>query len=344
MLCLRHFRISFSLVSCTSSNELGGSVLGIKNGHFLSRIGPSFPLAADSRFTGWSEFCPAKKEFLVRSRTLAGRAHVRAAAVTARVSEAFSLGETTSVEEGSLQEVGSTTSGEIDVNKLEGNMRKLSGSNIVMDVNMGRRHLIKEVEFIKSSPKESECPKDGLPEFALVGRSNVGKSSLINALVNRKEIAQTSKRPGKTQLINHFRVNKKWYLVDLPGYGYAKAPVAVKTEWNDFTKSYFLNRKTLVSVLLLVDASIPPLQIDLDCADWLGRNKIPVTVVFTKCDRRKKRKNGGKPPDENVAEFEKQLQESYSQTPPWVMTSSTTGQGKDELLMHMARLLDYWDN
>ncbi|BBN18427.1 GTP-binding protein [Marchantia polymorpha subsp. ruderalis] len=278
---------------------------------------------------------------LTFSRNFAGRAQHRAATSARLASVEFTTEEAKIVDD-----VRETLDGvEVDPSKkLEGNMRRLAGSNIIMDMNMGRHHLVKSAEFIKSSPKESECPKDGLPEFALVGRSNVGKSSLINALVNRKELAQTSKRPGKTQLINHFRINNNWYLVDLPGYGYAKAPTAVRTDWNEFTKDYFLHRKTLVSVLLLVDGSIPPLKIDLDCADWLGRNKIPVTIVFTKCDRRKKRKNGGRAPAENVRDFEKQLQDSFDQSPPWIMTSSATGQGKDELLQHITRLRDYWNN
>ncbi|XP_010245164.1 PREDICTED: GTP-binding protein At2g22870 isoform X2 [Nelumbo nucifera] len=147
----------------------------------------------------------------------------------------------------------------------------LPGSNIVLGPYAGHAQ-IKEVQFVKSSGKAKDCPKDDRPEFAMLGRSNVGKSSLINALVRMKEVALTSKKPGKTQLINHFLVNRSWYIVDLPGYGFANAPESARMDWSSFTKGYFLNRDTLVSVLLLIDASIPPQKIDLDCANWLGRN------------------------------------------------------------------------
>ncbi|XP_024393459.1 GTP-binding protein At2g22870 [Physcomitrium patens] len=223
-------------------------------------------------------------------------------------------------------------------------LKSMLGSNIVITAGaeVGRLALIKSADFIKSSSKESECPHEGHPEFALVGRSNVGKSSLINALVHRKELAQTSKKPGKTQLINHYLINKTWYLVDLPGYGYAKAPTAIRTDWNEFTKGYFLKRQTLVSVLLLVDSSIEPQQIDLDCVGWLGRNKIPVTIVFTKCDRKKKKKNGGRKPEENIKDFLDRIKPLYAETPPWIMTSSETNQGKEELLRHIAQLRILW--
>ncbi|XP_020210071.1 GTP-binding protein At2g22870 [Cajanus cajan] len=200
---------------------------------------------------------------------------------------------------------------------------------------------IKEVQFVKSSARAKDCPRDDRPEFAVLGRSNVGKSSLINSLVRKKEIALTSKKPGKTQLINHFLVNKSWYLVDLPGYGFAKAPEASKTDWSSFTKGYFLNRSTLVAVLLLIDASVPPQKIDLDCANWLGRNNIPITFVFTKCDKMKVAK--GKRPDENIRDFQELIRQHYKQHPPWIMTSSVTGLGRDELLLHMSQLRNYWD-
>ncbi|KAK8673618.1 hypothetical protein V6N13_111941 [Hibiscus sabdariffa] len=144
--------------------------------------------------------------------------------------------------------------------------------------------------------------------------SNVGKSSLINALVRKKEVALTSKKPGKTQLINHFLVNKSWYIVDLPGYGFAKASDTARTDWSSFTKGYFLNRGSLVAVLLLIDASVPPQKIDLDCANWLGRNNIPMTFVFTKCDKMKASKG-----NENIRDFEELIRENYKQHPPWIM-------------------------
>ncbi|KAK7852983.1 GTP-binding protein At2g22870 [Quercus suber] len=216
----------------------------------------------------------------------------------------------------------------------------LPGSNIVIGPYAGESR-IKEVEFVKSSGKAKECPKDHRPEFAILGRSNVGKSSLINALVRKKEVALTSKKPGKTQLINHFLVNKSWYIVDLPGYGFAKAPDAARMDWSSFTKGYFLNRDTLVAVLLLVDASVPPQKIDLDCANWLGRNNIPITLVFTKCDKMKASK--GKRPDENIRDFQQVIRQNYKVHPPWIMTSSVTGLGRDDLLLHMSQLRNYWD-
>ncbi|CAI0554441.1 unnamed protein product [Linum tenue] len=216
----------------------------------------------------------------------------------------------------------------------------LPGSNIVVGPYAGHSQ-IKEVQFVKSSPRAKDCPKDDKPEFAIVGRSNVGKSSLINSLVRKKELALTSKKPGKTQLINHFLVNKSWYLVDLPGYGFAKAPDAAIMDWSAFTKGYFLNRETLVAVLLLIDASVPPQKIDLDCANWLGRNNIPLTFVFTKCDKVKGGK--GTRPDENVRNFQELIDKNYRQQPPWIMTSSVTGFGRDELLLHMSQLRNFWD-
>ncbi|EEF37125.1 GTP-binding protein At2g22870 [Ricinus communis] len=227
----------------------------------------------------------------------------------------------------------------VDPDEVTENM-VLPGSNIVVGPYAGHSQ-IKEVEFVKSSSRARDCPREDRPEFAILGRSNVGKSSLINALVRKKEVALTSKKPGKTQLINHFLVNKSWYIVDLPGYGFAKAPASAQTDWSSFTKGYFLNRETLVAVLLLIDASVPPQKIDLDCADWLGRNNIPLTFVFTKCDKMK----GGKStrPDENIRNFQELIRQNYQEHPPWIMTSSVTGLGRDELLLHMSQLRNYWD-
>ncbi|KAG8375548.1 hypothetical protein BUALT_Bualt10G0111200 [Buddleja alternifolia] len=146
----------------------------------------------------------------------------------------------------------------------------------------------------------------------------------------------------KTQCINHFRINDSWYLVDLPGYGYAAAPHEVRTDWAKFTKDYFINRPTLVSVFLLIDASIPAKKIDLEYASWLGQNQIPMTLVFTKCDKRKKKKNGGKRPEENVQDFQALIRDFFQTAPPWIMTSSVTNQGRDEILLHMSQLRNYW--
>ncbi|XP_004501191.1 GTP-binding protein At2g22870 [Cicer arietinum] len=221
------------------------------------------------------------------------------------------------------------------------NARILNGSNILLS-NYANDAQIIQADFVKSSVRTEDCPSDGLPEFALVGRSNVGKSSLLNSIVRRKKLALTSKKPGKTQLINHFRVNDSWYLVDLPGYGYASAPQELRMDWAKFTKDYFLNRSTLVSVFLLIDASIPAKKIDLEYAGWLGQNQIPMTLIFTKCDKRKKKKNGGKRPEDNVNDFQDLIRGSFETVPPWIMTSNVTHQGRDEILLHMAQLRNYW--
>ncbi|KAH8482651.1 hypothetical protein H0E87_029923 [Populus deltoides] len=232
---------------------------------------------------------------------------------------------------------------EVSVNENSSGLsaRVLKGSNIVLS-KYARDAQIVQAEFIKSSVRTEDCPSDGLPEFALVGRSNVGKSSLLNSIVRRKKLALTSKKPGKTQCINHFKVNDSWYLVDLPGYGYASAPQELRTDWNKFTKDYFLNRSTLVSVFLLIDASIPAKKIDLEYASWLGQNQVPMTLIFTKCDKRKKKKNGGKRPEENVNEFQELIRDFFETAPPWIMTSGVTNQGRDEMLLHMAQLRNYW--
>ncbi|KAL8256126.1 hypothetical protein R6Q59_031193 [Mikania micrantha] len=219
--------------------------------------------------------------------------------------------------------------------------RILKGSNIVLSKYAGDAQVI-SAEFVKSSVETEACPEDGSPEFALVGRSNVGKSSLVNSIVRRKKLALTSKTPGKTQCINHFRINDSWYLVDLPGYGYASAPNELRKDWNKFTKDYFINRSTLVSVFLLIDASIPAKKIDLEYASWLGQNQVPMTIIFTKCDKRKKKKNGGKHPEENVQDFQDLISEYFEAVPPWIMTSSVTNQGRDEILLHMSQLRNYW--
>lgn len=218
-------------------------------------------------------------------------------------------------------------------------LRRLAFSNIFVGSVSGKTQ-VSDAEFIKSSTDEQDCPRDGFLEFALVGRSNVGKSSLLNAIVRKRHLAKTSKTPGKTQVINHFLIDKSWYLVDLPGYGYAKAPMNVRVDWDDFTKKYFLQRKTLVSVLLLIDASLPPKKSDLGYADWLTSNKISLTLVFTKCDKRRTRNKDS--PQKNVQEFLQLLKKDFDKTPPWIMTSCVTKQGTSELLIHLAHLRYYW--
>jgi GTP-binding protein len=194
---------------------------------------------------------------------------------------------------------------------------------------------VKSAEFIKSSVTTEQCPAAIYPEFAVIGRSNVGKSSLINLLTGRNSLAMVSKTPGKTKCINHFLINNAWYLVDLPGYGYARTSKDNVLGWNKFTREYFLERETLVSVLLLIDASIPPMPIDLACANWLGEAEVPYTLVYTKVDKRKK---GVPDAVENIVAFEEKLQEKWDDLPSAVATSSRSGAGRNELLSHIARL------
>ncbi|KAL4437187.1 hypothetical protein ABPG75_004326 [Micractinium tetrahymenae] len=199
---------------------------------------------------------------------------------------------------------------------------------------------VKSAEFIKSSVNVAQCPPPRFPEFAVIGRSNVGKSSLINMLTGRSSLAMVSKTPGKTRCINHFLINGAWYLVDLPGYGYARTSKGNVVEWNRFTREYFTERETLVTVLLLVDASIPPMALDISCAAWFAEAEVPFTVVFTKLDKRKK---GGPPAEENIAAFEAQVEEACGYAPPTILTSSKSGKGRNELLAHVAQLREFFN-
>jgi GTP-binding protein len=208
------------------------------------------------------------------------------------------------------------------------------------DLPPARHARVRSAEFVKSSPDVAACPPESFPEFAVIGRSNVGKSSLINLLTGRAALAAVSKTPGKTRLINHFIINKSWYLVDLPGYGFARASKEKVLEWNAFTREYFLERKSLAAVLLLVDASIPPTEIDLACADWLGEAGVAFTLVFTKVDKRRKGATGA---GDNIAAFEAALAERCDALPPAVATSARSGAGKGALLGHIARLRGAWN-
>ena len=144
---------------------------------------------------------------------------------------------------------------------------------------------VKSASFVISNAKVSDCPKSSLPEFAFIGRSNVGKSSLINMLTDRKQLAKTSGKPGKTQLINHFLVNKNWHLVDLPGYGYARVSKKTKKEFQSYITSYFLERKQLINAFVLIDIRHEPQAIDLEFMEWMGTQQIPFSIIFTKADK-----------------------------------------------------------
>lgn len=186
---------------------------------------------------------------------------------------------------------------------------------------------IKSATFVISNSDYRKCPSDNRPEYAFIGRSNVGKSSLINMLTNNKSLAKTSVRPGKTQLINHFLINKEWYLVDLPGYGYAKIAKTARAEWLKMIKDYFTNREQLVNTFVLVDSRIEPQKIDLDFISFLGRNGIPLSIVFTKVDKQNQRETAL-----NVNAFKNALAKEWEELPPIFITSSVSGTGRSKIL------------
>ncbi|MBR5092672.1 MAG: YihA family ribosome biogenesis GTP-binding protein [Bacteroidales bacterium] len=187
--------------------------------------------------------------------------------------------------------------------------------------------IIKSATFSISSPNYRKCPQDERPEYAFIGRSNVGKSSLINMLTGVKGLAKTSGRPGKTQLINHFLINNEWYLVDLPGYGYARTSKSSRAQWSTMMRDYFLHREQLTNTYVLVDSRIPPQRIDLEFLEFLGSHGVPLTIVFTKSDKEKQREVMG-----NIKLMKQALAEQWDPLPPMVLTSSLTGYGRDTLL------------
>jgi len=186
---------------------------------------------------------------------------------------------------------------------------------------------IKEAQFIVSNTDVAKCPAADRPEYAFIGRSNVGKSSLINMLTNKRSLAKTSGRPGKTQLINHFLINKEWYLVDLPGYGYAKVPKAERLKWEKFLKKYILKRENLYCLFVLIDARHEAQQVDLDFMEWLGISGIPFSIIFTKSDKLKPEEL-----DANLEAYEEKMFETWETMPGYFASSAETGFGKDEIL------------
>ncbi|WP_435134306.1 ribosome biogenesis GTP-binding protein YihA/YsxC [Formosa sp. A9] len=189
---------------------------------------------------------------------------------------------------------------------------------------------IKSAEFVMSNSDVKKCPKDRLPEYAFIGRSNVGKSSLINMLTHRKSLAKTSGRPGKTQLINHFIINKNWYLVDLPGYGYARVSKSTKKVFQKFITEYFSKREQLVSAFVLVDIRHTPQPIDLEFMAWLGEHGIPFSIIFTKADKLKP-----KAIENHIEAYKNILLETWEEIPNYFITSSSKTIGKDELLNYI---------
>ena len=186
---------------------------------------------------------------------------------------------------------------------------------------------IKSAEFVISNTDVFKCPKDNLPEYAFIGRSNVGKSSLINMLTNHKKLAKTSGKPGKTQLINHFIINENWFLVDLPGYGYAKVSKDKRKTFQEFIKDYFNKRKQLVCSFVLVDSRHEPQKTDLEFMAFLGENGIPFCIVFTKTDKLNKSML-----PKNIKNYKKVLLETWEELPPYFISSSTNKAGKEEIL------------
>jgi GTP-binding protein len=186
---------------------------------------------------------------------------------------------------------------------------------------------IKKAEFVVSNTDYRKCPNTGLPEYAFIGRSNVGKSSLINMLTNHKGLAKTSVRPGKTQLINHFVINNEWYLVDLPGYGYARTSKTSRDKWQKMITDYMLKREALVNVFVLVDSRIPPQPIDIDFINFLGMNGVPLIIIFTKIDKQNHRQVAA-----TVNSMKHILSQTWEELPEMMMTSSVTRYGRDQVL------------
>ena len=198
---------------------------------------------------------------------------------------------------------------------------------------------VAHAEFVVSNTRVDHCPKTKMPEYAFIGRSNVGKSSLINMLCNQKKLAKTSSRPGKTQLINHFLINKKLYLVDLPGYGYARASKTQKKTFQKFIVDYFTKRKELVSAFLLIDIRHEPQPIDLDFLRWLGEHFIPFSIVFTKVDKIKEKEIETK-----VSDYLEVLKEDWESLPLYFVTSSEKRLGREPLLNYIQQINQSIDN
>ena len=192
---------------------------------------------------------------------------------------------------------------------------------------------IKNSEFVVSSPVVGNCPDDNKPEYAFIGRSNVGKSSLINMLCNHKGLAKTSATPGKTLLINHFIINKEWYLVDLPGYGYARRSKSVQQKLQQMIMSYILQREQLINVFVLIDIRHEPQKIDVEFIDWLGQSNIPFSIVFTKADKLTASKISS-----NVNSYLEKLKETWEELPPYFVTSSEKCIGRDEILDYIEQI------
>ena len=193
---------------------------------------------------------------------------------------------------------------------------------------------IKSAKYDSSAIRVDKCIQTDKPEFAFIGRSNVGKSSLINMLTGNDKLAMTSSTPGKTILINHFLINGEWYLVDLPGYGYAKRSKVQQEQLARMIKGYILHREQMMNLFLLIDGNIPPQRLDLEFVQWLGENSIPFTIIFTKADKSRKGSFG-----KSVREFLHVLEETWEELPPYFQVSSTKRIGRESVLEHIAQII-----
>lgn len=193
---------------------------------------------------------------------------------------------------------------------------------------------IKTATFFISSQKISQCPKPSLPEYAFIGRSNVGKSSLINMLCDVKDLAKTSSTPGKTRLINHFLINSSWYLVDLPGYGYAKLSKSVKEKWQKMIEDFLNYRENLMSIFVLVDSRHEPQKIDLQFIEWLGNSQLPFSIVFTKTDKISPGQLA-----KNISIYKTELGKQWEELPPFFYTSAKDTMGKEEIIKYIEESL-----
>ena len=189
---------------------------------------------------------------------------------------------------------------------------------------------ITSAEFVISNTDVNKCPKTGFPEYAFIGRSNVGKSSLINMLTGNKKLAMTSSTPGKTLLINHFLINKQWYLVDLPGYGYANRSKKSVADIQRVIGSYLENRMEMTCLFVLIDSRLEPQAIDMNFMNWLGENQVPFAIVFTKADKQSKSRT-----ENNIRGYIEKLKEQWEELPRYFITSSLTGVGKDDVLSYI---------
>lgn len=197
---------------------------------------------------------------------------------------------------------------------------------------------ISSAEFVMSNTRVEKCPPPDRPEYAFIGRSNVGKSSLINMLVGRKNLAKTSGTPGKTQLINHFIINNDWYLVDLPGYGFAKISKSQRQKWEEMIRAYLKERKNLMTIFVLVDSRHEPQKLDLEFIQWLGMQQLPISIILTKSDKQSVNKTKS-----NLAKLTNELRKTWEFLPPIFVSSAENKEGRDEILTYITHWNDQFN-